>query len=92
MRKMILVLIGLLAGTPAFAQQVEPYKDGRAIQAASMKIGVGTCTTNLFQREGFSGGQKVKVVPLYDTNPYLALACANGIGPGSRPASEIGHP
>lgn len=87
MRKLFLVLVGLLAGTPAFAQTA-PHNDGVAIQQASARISVGTCTTNLFQREGFSGGQKVKVTPLYDTDPYLALACANRAGAGTVPATE----
>ena len=86
MRKFVLILVGLLVGSPAFAQTVEPWKDGRKIIEASTPINVGTCTTNLFQKEGFSGGQKVRVVSLYETDPYLALACANAIVPGSKPA------
>ena len=84
MRKMILVLVGLVLGAPAFAQTA-PLK-GTAVERAA---NVGACQgINLYAVSPiFSGGQLVgHTTPLYLTDPEKARICGDRIGGGGKPA------
>lgn len=42
----------------------------------------GTCDANLYQFDGYHGGAKVSVTPLWASNPVQAQACTDATGSG----------
>lgn len=87
MRKFVIILAGLLLGSPAFAQNVVNGVDRNSQEYRSAYLNTakaGTCDVNLFQRKAGNGQA---VVPLWDSNKVQAQACIDAGANGSRPGN-----